>query len=77
MAKRIAALQKRVMMLMSASAKDRYHQFLETYPELPNRVFQRMSASCLGITKQDLSKIRDTLVKKILFFQFIHLDECQ
>ena len=50
MARRIAVLQRRVIMLMSSSAKYRYNKFLETYPNLPNRVPQRMIASYLGIT---------------------------
>ena len=59
MGRRIAVLQKRVLMLMSASAKERYDRFLTTYPELPNRVPQRMIASYLGITPQALSTIRN------------------
>ena len=58
LARRVAVLQRRVIMLMSASAEERYHRFLETYPELPNRVPQRMIASYLGITPQALSTIR-------------------
>jgi len=36
--RRIAVLQKRVLLLMSASAKQRYQHFIETYPQLTNRV---------------------------------------
>ncbi len=63
MARRIAVLQKRVIMLMSASAIDRYNYFLETYPELPNRVPQKMIASYLGIMPQTLSTIRNKLAR--------------
>ncbi len=63
MARRIAVLQRRIIMLMSANAKDRYELFLETYPELPNRVPQRMIASYVGITPEALSKIRGKIVK--------------
>ena len=42
LSRRVAVLQRRVIMLMSSTAKDRYKLFLETYPELPNRVPQRM-----------------------------------
>lgn len=62
--RRIAVLQKRVIMLMSATAQDRYNLFLETYPNIPNRVPQRMIASYLGITPQALSTIRGKIVKK-------------
>ena len=64
LARRTAVLQRRVIMLMSASAKERYNRFLESYPELPNRVPQRMIASYLGITPQALSTIRRKMVRK-------------
>lgn len=56
--RRMGVLQRRVLMLMSAPAMDRYAYFLETYPELPNRIPQHMIASYLGITPQALSTIR-------------------
>lgn len=62
--KRIQMLQKRVILLMSASAKDRYEYFLETYPSIVQRVPQKMIASYLGITPEALSKIKkDSLYK--------------
>lgn len=64
LSRRVAVLQRRVIMLMSASAKDRYEFFLETYPEIPNRVPQRMIASYLGITPQALSTIRGEIIRK-------------
>lgn len=64
MARRIAVLQRRVIMLMSASAQNRYEHFLEMYPLLINRVPQRMIASYLGITPQSLSTIRAKMVHK-------------
>jgi CRP-like cAMP-binding protein len=64
LSRRIAVLQRRVIMLMSATAKDRYELFLETYPELPIRVTQRMIASYLGITPQALSSIRGKIARK-------------
>lgn len=63
LARRVAVLQKRVILLMSATAKERYEYFLETYPELPNRVPQRMIATYLGITPQALSKIRGEITR--------------
>ena len=64
LARRTAVLQRRVIMLMSASAQERYQHFLETFPKLPNRVPQRMIASYLGVTPQALSTIRGRLAKK-------------
>ena len=52
---RIKVLQKRVIMLMSWSAIDRYMDFIETYPNITQRVSQRMIASYLGITPEALS----------------------
>ena len=63
LSRRVAVLQRRVLMLMSETAKNRYEFFLETYPELPNRVPQRMIASYLGITPEALSKIRGEIAK--------------
>jgi len=56
--KRVAVMQRRIILMMSASAKERYLHFLETYPQLPNRLPQKMIASYLGITPEALSKIR-------------------
>jgi len=52
-------------MLMGSSAKERYTYFLNTYPDLPNRVPQRMIATYLGITPQALSSIRGKIARSI------------
>jgi CRP-like cAMP-binding protein len=39
--KRIAVLQKRAIFLMSASAIERYDDFIETYPDIVQRVPQK------------------------------------
>ncbi|MEM6802897.1 MAG: Crp/Fnr family transcriptional regulator [Bacteroidota bacterium] len=57
--KRISVLQNRVIMLMSASAIERYNHFVETYPNIVQRVPQRMIASYLGITPQALSTVKN------------------
>ena len=62
LARRTAVLQRRVLMLISTSAKERYNKFLATYPELPNRVPQKMIAST-RITPEALSKIRGEIAK--------------
>lgn len=61
--RRMAVLQRRVLMLMSAPAIDRYNYFVETHPELPNRVPQHMIATYLGITPQALSTIRGKMAR--------------
>ena len=60
----LAKLQNRILLLIGSPAVDRYQHFLETYPELPNRVPQKMIASYLGITPEALSSIRRKLVKR-------------
>ncbi len=56
--KRLGVLQKRVIMLMSHSAIDRYKHFIETYPDIVQRVPQKMIASYLGMTPEALSSIK-------------------
>lgn len=56
--KRLAVLQKRIIMLMSSTAIERYEHFEETYPDIVQRVPQRMIASYLGITPEALSKVK-------------------
>lgn len=53
--KRHRMLQKRVIMLLCASAIERYEHFIETYPDIVQRVPQKMIASYLGITPEALS----------------------
>lgn len=62
--KRVAVLQRRVLLLMSAPALERYEHFLETYPDIVQRVPQKMIASYLGVTPEALSKIRGQRVRK-------------
>tara|TARA_B110000091_G_scaffold129239_1_gene138825 strand:+ start:59 stop:610 length:552 start_codon:yes stop_codon:yes gene_type:complete len=57
----LVEMQRRILMLMGSPAVDRYNYFLEIYPELPNRVPQKMIASYLGIMPQTLSTIRSTI----------------
>ena len=60
---RIRVLQRRVVMLMSAPARERYEYFIATYPDIVQRVPQRMIASYLGITPQALSVIRNSIAR--------------
>jgi len=58
LSKRLSVLQRRITMLMSASAIERYEHFIKTYPLIVQRIPQRMIASYLGITPEALSKIK-------------------
>lgn len=60
----IRHLQKRINLLLSADAKDRYLEFLEMYPDIVFRVPQTMIASYLGITPESLSRVRRELTQK-------------
>ena len=71
--RRIGKLQRRVLLLIGSPAIDRYTYFVNTYPELPNRVPQRMIATYLGITPQALSTIKGKIARSELipFYFFI------
>ncbi|HZI52718.1 MAG TPA: Crp/Fnr family transcriptional regulator, partial [Chitinophagaceae bacterium] len=58
MERRSAAKDKRIVHSLTATAEERYSDFLETYPNIVQRVPQHMLASYLGITPETLSRIR-------------------
>ena len=61
--RRVAVLQKLVLMLSSTTATERYQEFITTYPNLQQRVSQRQIASYLGITPEALSRLRVEILK--------------
>lgn len=60
----IRQLQKRINLLLSASAEKRYLTFITQYPDLLLRVPQWMIASYLGMTPESLSRVRKELAAK-------------
>ncbi|WP_129714209.1 Crp/Fnr family transcriptional regulator [Pedobacter sp. SYP-B3415] len=62
--KSIRFMQKRINMLLSATAEERYLDFIHLYPNLTLRVPQWMIASYLGITPESLSRVRKDLARK-------------
>lgn len=58
-----AAKDERIVSAMSASAEERYLEFLKTYPSLATRVPQRMLASYLGVSPETVSRIRGKLAR--------------
>jgi CRP-like cAMP-binding protein len=57
-------MQKRINLLLGATAEVRYLSFIEMYPDLLLRVPQWMIASYLGITPESLSRVRKELAHK-------------
>ena len=62
--KRFYSLQTRIIKLLSSSAIERYEHFVDTYPDVVQRVPQKMIASYLGITPEALSKVKREQTKK-------------
>jgi CRP-like cAMP-binding protein len=60
----IRFMQRRINMLLSATAEERYLDFIKLYPNLTLRVPQWMIASYLGITPESLSRVRKDLAHK-------------
>ena len=59
-----AAKDQRIVSSLSASAEERYLEFLKTYPSIALRVPQSMLASYLGMTPETVSRIRKKLSRK-------------
>lgn len=60
----IRHLQNRINLLLSATAEERYLQFVAMYPDILLRVPQTMVASHLGIAPESLSRVRSKLARK-------------
>ncbi|MCJ0741947.1 Crp/Fnr family transcriptional regulator [Pedobacter montanisoli] len=60
----IRFMQKRINMLLGATAEERYLDFIKLYPNLTLRVPQWMIASYLGVTPESLSRVRKDLAHK-------------
>ena len=59
-----AAESKRIASSLSATAEERYEDFLKKYPTMTQRVPQHMIASYLGISPETLSRIRKQRSRK-------------
>lgn len=62
--KHSAAENKRLTSSLSATAEERYDDFLKTYPTIAQRVPQHMIASYLGISPETLSRVRKQRSRK-------------
>jgi CRP-like cAMP-binding protein len=59
-----AAKDQRIVSSLSATAEERYLEFLRVYPSIALRVPQTMLASYLGMTPETVSRIRRNLSRK-------------
>lgn len=62
--KRLNVLQKRILMLISTNAIERYDHFIQTYLNIAQRVPQHMIASYIGINPETLSAAKSKRLKK-------------
>ncbi|MBC8051951.1 MAG: Crp/Fnr family transcriptional regulator [Sphingobacteriaceae bacterium] len=59
-----SVLESRFYATVAHPAESRYLQFIEKYPNIPQRVPQQQIASYLGITPESLSRIKAHIIKK-------------
>jgi CRP-like cAMP-binding protein len=59
----LVVTQKRLCSTIGKTAQEKYLEFIEKYPTIPNRVAQQHIASYLGISPEFLSKVRAKLAK--------------
>lgn len=52
------SLQKRIQLMIMASAQERYEKFLSQYPHLVSRIPKAFIASYLGVTRETLSRLK-------------------
>ena len=60
----LAAKDVRIVNALSASAEERYLEFVKTYPSIVQRVPQWMLASYFGVSPETVSRIRKNLSRK-------------
>lgn len=59
-----AAKDQRIVSSLTASAEERYLEFMRTYPSMAQRVPQWMLASYLGVSPETVSRIRRRLSRR-------------
>ena len=62
--KSLVAKNQRIISVLTATAEERYNEFLKKYPSLIQRVPQHMIASYLDVSPETLSRIRKQLSRK-------------
>lgn len=64
MQRNLAVTQNRLFNTIAKTATEKYQEFLDHYPTIPQRVAQHYIASYLGISAEFLSKIRTKMARK-------------
>ncbi|WP_312765676.1 Crp/Fnr family transcriptional regulator [Epilithonimonas sp.] len=59
-------IHKRLLMNISSSPEEKYLDFINTYPDIFNRVPLHMVASYLGLSRETLSRVRRNILKTVL-----------
>src|SRR5215217_7192902 len=60
----LSRMQERLFQTIATTAAEKYLDFLDRYPTIPQRVAQHYIASYLGFSPEFLSKVRTKLAKK-------------
>jgi CRP-like cAMP-binding protein len=60
----LIATHNRLISLLSGTAEEKYLEFIKIYPNLIQRIPQKLIASYLGMTPEHLSYIRNKISKK-------------
>lgn len=61
---RLSLMQRRINMLLAATAEERYLEFMELFPDVMSRVPLWMVATHLGMTAESLSRVRKELATR-------------
>lgn len=60
----LISTNNRLISLLSSTSEERYNEFIQIYPQLVQRLPQKLIASYLGMTPEHLSYVRGKLAKK-------------
>jgi CRP-like cAMP-binding protein len=58
------ATHRRLLLLLSGSAEDRYTEFVASYRDLARRLPQHQIAAYLGVTPESLSRVRARIARR-------------
>ena len=64
MRKAYVAIERRLSHMVNLTTEDRYNKFLQTYPDIIQRVSQHMIASYLELPTETLSRARKQITQR-------------